>query len=171
MTSTPNTPLKPTAAANYAVQAARAAAQTRMKDAAEFLQQKVPSDGVLHRLRLPAVAGRQRWLQFVWPGVLQLADAQGAVLKEAIADCMERDMPYELGLLRKRLQADTVLLRAAWRRPHRAPLRVTFDASGVLHICHARTGEPYGFSEPGIPSQLSRNYTSLSFHDLLPRLR
>lgn len=80
-------------------------------------------------------------------------------------------MPYELSLLRKRKKADAVLLSAVWRRPHRPPLKVTFDASGVMHIHHMRTRDGYGYSEPGIPSVLSRNYTGLSFHDLLPRLQ
>lgn len=171
MTSTPNTSLQPTAAANYVVQAARVAAQSRMEGAAQFLKLQVPADGVLYKLRLPSVAGQQRWLQFIWPGVLQLVDGQGTVLKETIAGWMERDMPYELSLLRKRKKVDAVLLTAVWRRPHRAPFRLTFDASGVLRVCHARTKDCYGYSEPGIPSVLSRNYTGLSFHDLLPRLQ
>lgn len=171
MTTTHKTTLQPTAAANYAIRAARVAAQSRMEGAAQFLKLQVPAGGVLHKLRLPSVAGEQRWLQFIWPGVLQLVNGQGTVLKESIAGWMERDMPYELSLLRKRKKADAVLLTAVWRRPHRPPFRVTFDASGVLHINHTRTSDCYGYSEPGIPSVLSRNYTGLSFHDLLPRLQ
>lgn len=172
MTSTSTQPVQLTTAGHYAMQAARTAACHRMEVAAVFMSKRVPAGGVLFRMKVPASHGtKPMWLQVVWPGFLQLVDAQGYVIKQEIAGRMTDHMPVELAMLRERLAPDAVLLKGVLRRPQTPALKVAFDGCCVLRVFDARTRELMGFSEPGVPGVLSRFYTGLSFHDLLPRIR
>lgn len=173
MTSpTSSQPAQLTDAGRYAIQAARTAASHRMEVAARFMSMHVPLGGVLFRMKVPASPGTQpMWLQLVWPGFLQLVDAQGYVIKQEIAARMDACMPVEVAMLRARLAPDAVLLKGVLRRPQTPALKVTYDGCCVLRVFDARKRELMGFSEPGVPGVLSRFYTGLSFHDLLPRIR
>lgn len=172
MTSqSPSSPVQLTDAGRYAIQAARTAADRRIEQAARFMQTLVPADQVLYRIRVPSSGGKPMWLRIVWPGVLQLVDAQGTVVRQELAGHMARQMPLETAMLRQRLSPDAVLLRGVLRRPQTPALKATFDGSCVLRVFDARTRELRGFSEPGVPGVLSRFYTGLSFHDLLAQVR
>lgn len=171
MTSTSPSPVQLTSAGRYAIQAARTSAMNRMAVAAQFMETLLPADKVLHRMRVRGTGSKPMWLHFVWPGALQLVDAQGCVIKQEIAGHMTLQMPVETAMLRERLAPDALLLKGVLRRPQTPALKVTFDASGVMRIFDARKRELMGFSEPGVPAVLSRYYTGLSFHDLLPRIR
>lgn len=173
MTSpTSSQPAQLTDAGRYAIQAARTAASHRMEVAAVFMSKRVPQGGVLFRMKVPSTPGsKPMWLQVVWPGFLQLVDAQGYVVKQEIAGNMAKHMSIETAMLRERLMPDAVLLKGVLRRPQTAALKVTFDGSCVLRVFDARTRELMGFSEPGVPGVLSHFYTGMSFHDLLPRIR
>ncbi|MEG0719113.1 MAG: hypothetical protein RR811_11535 [Comamonas sp.] len=164
-------PVQLTNAGRYAIQAARTAATNRMAVSARFLEMLLPADKVLYRMRVRGSGSRPMWLHFVWPGVLQLVDAQGCVLKQEIAGHMAEQMPFETAMLRERLAPDAVLLKGVLRRPQTPALKVTLDASGVLRVMDARKRTLMGFSEPGVPGVLSRYYTGLSFHDLRPQIR
>ena len=167
----PSPPVQITDAGRYTIQAARTAADRRMEAAARFMQTLLPPDQVLYRMRVPSSGGKAMRLQIVWPGVLQLVDAQGSVVKQELAGHMAKQMPVETAMLRARLTPDAVLLRGVLRRPQTPALKVTFGGDCVLRVFDARTRELRGFSEPGVPGALSRFYTGLSFHDLLAQVR
>ena len=170
---TPNlpNPVQLTSAGRYAIQAARRAGMNRMAVCARFMETLLPPDKVLYRMRVRGSGSKPLWLHFVWPGVLQLVDAQGCVLKHATVAHMAQQMPVETAILRARLAPNAVLLKGVLRRPQTPALKVTLDASGVLRVMDARKRTLMGFSKPGVPGVLSRFYTGLSFHDLLPTIR
>ena len=177
----------PSPAADKAIQAARQQAQKLLTLAALHLQvHKVPEDEVLYQVRIPAGLGFPDailHLQIVWPGLLQLAKtnvrpgllqpvkAQAVTMRSANFEDVSWSMPERLAQLRGHCPADRVLLKATIRRPHTTPVKVTFDASGVLRVMHFRTRKLLAVSMPGAPFKLSPDFQALTFHDLMPRLR
>lgn len=166
---------RPSPAAEQAVLAAQQAAQERLKVAAHHLfRTLVPADDVLYQVRIAADPGSPQvalHLRIVWPGVLELVRGERSVVERASLNDADALMPGRLMQLRARCPADRVLLKATLRRPHTTPVKVSFDAAGVLRVCHARTGKQLAVSKPGHPFRLSPRFTALSFHDLMPRLR
>ena len=165
----------PSPATEKAIQAARLQAQKLLKLATEHLQaNKVPEDEVLHEVLMPADPGNPHatlHLQIAWPGVLQLVKARVGLLQSANlanADWVMRDRLVQLRAL---CPADRVLLKATIRRPHTTPVKVTFDASGVLRVMHFRSRKLLAVSVPGAPFKLAPDFQALTFHDLMPRLR
>lgn len=165
----------PSLAAEKAIQAAQLQAQKLLKLGAEHLQaNKVPEDEVLYQVRILASPGNPHatlHLQIVWPGVLQLVTSHVGLVQSANLNDVGWKMRERIPELRARCPADRVLLKANLRRPHTTPMKVTFDASGVLRVMHARTHKLLAVSVPGAPFKLSPDFQALSFHDLMPRLR
>lgn len=165
----------PSPAAEKAIQAAQLQAQRLLRLAAEHLQgNKVPEDEVLYQVRIPADPGNPHaalHLQIVWPGVLQLVKARVGLLQSANLVDASWVMPERLAQLWVRCPADRVLLKSTMRRPHTLPVKVSFDASGVLRVMHARTHKLLAVSAQGAPFKLSPDFQALTFHDLMPRLR
>jgi len=165
----------PSPAAVKVIQAAQLQAEKLLLIAAEHLQcNKVPEDGVLYQLRIPADPGNPHAalnLQIAWPGVLQLVKANVGLLQSANLANANLVMRDRLTQLRARCPADRVLLKATIRRPHGLPLKATFDASGVLRVMHSRTHKLLAVSAPGAPFKLAPGFQALSFHDLMPRIR
>lgn len=166
---------QPSPAAEQAVLAAQKVAQERLKVVAHHMHKTlVPADGVLYQVRIaadPCSPQVALHLRIVWPGVLELMRAGVGVVARASLNDASLQMPERLVQLRARCPAERVLLKTTLRRPHTTPVKVSFDAGGVLRVCHARTGKQLAVSEPGNPFRLSPCFKALSFHDLMPRLR
>lgn len=165
----------PSPAADKAIQAARLQAQKLLTLANLHLQaHKVPEDEVLYQVRIPADPGNPHavlHLQIIWPGVLQLMKAHVGPVHSANFEDVGWVMPNRLAQLREHCPADRVLLKATIRRPHTTPVKVAFDASGVLRVMHFRTRKLLAVSMPGAPFKLSPDFQALTFHDLMPRQR
>lgn len=166
---------KPSPAAEKAILAVQIAAEKRLQLCAEFLvKNKLPEGGVLFQMRLPPAEGNPQGklsMQVLWPGEVQVFKVGvGAIESANFADAAWR-MPDRLLQLRARCPAVRVLLRAYMRRARTTPVRLEFDASGVLRVFHARTGKVLAVSVPGNPFKLSPDFKALSFHDLMPRIR
>ncbi|BDB71703.1 hypothetical protein [Comamonas thiooxydans] len=165
----------PSLAAEKAIQAAQLQAQKLLRVAAEHLQaNKVPEDEVLYQLRILANPGNPHatlHLQIAWPGVLQLVTSHVGLVQSANLADADWVMRERLAQLRERCPVDRVLLKANLRRPHSTPMKVTFDASGVLRVMHARTHKLLAVSAQGAPFKLSPDFQALTFHDLMPGLR
>ena len=166
---------RPSPAAEKAILAAQVAAEKRLLLSAEFLlKNKLPEGGVMFQMRLPAPEGNPQAklsMQVLWPGEIKVFKVGVGALESANFADAEQRMPDRLLQLRTRCPADRVLLKAYMRRAHTTPMRLEFDASGVLRVFHARTDKLLAVSVPGNPYKLSPAFKALTFHDLMPKLR
>ena len=166
---------KPGPAAKQAIQAAQLHAEKLLKLGAGYLLKTVvPIDEVLYKIRMSGAAGNPDavWhLRIVWPGKLELLGYGGEVTQRcSLADVSWGMQEYGV-LLRRSCPEDRILLKARFRRPHSTPMKVTFDAAGVLRVFNARTRKLLAVSAPGEPFKLSPDFNAMTFHDLMPRLR
>lgn len=154
--------------------AATQAAQRRLEAACNALQAALPAGGVVldSTLRLkgcPAVR-----VLLLWPGVLQLHGADGALREFSAASWLkpvaQGGVPRDVLMLLHRKTPRKPLLTAKFQPPQGQRLKASFDLSGVVQVRAARDGALLAESEPGQPHTLRAGFVNFAPGCFAPRL-
>jgi hypothetical protein len=154
--------------------AATQAAQRRLEAACNALQAALPAGGVVldSTLRLkgcPAVR-----VLLLWPGVLQLHGADGALREFSAASWLkpvaQGGVPRDVLMLLHRKTPRKPLLTATFQPPQGQRLKASFDLSGVVQVRAARDGALLAESEPGQPHTLRAGFVNFAPGCFAPRL-
>ncbi len=150
--------------------ASKAAAQRRLRMAANKLNAVIPSHAVVFDKVMRSGVAEPERVVLRWPGVLVRSNLRnGEVIGESSARDMHREMPQAVAFMAQR-QRGRPLVKVRFQPPQGVRLVATLWADGVVRVHAAKGGELLAESEPGQPTVLRSGFQSLAAADLAPRL-